>query len=154
MSNILNEPYQPLIEPYKSIDSINPKYWGKSGWKFLNSIALTYKPEYKEKYKLFFSQLQFILPCYECGLDIKNSINSLDDALKSKETLLLWLMKIRNNIYIKQNRPTKTLIENFDEIYKVDNTTIIIQIVLYVCLLLLIIGIYYYIPYMRNKYKP
>ena len=148
MSNI-------LTEPYKSIDSINPKHWGKSGWIFLNSIALTYKPEYKENYKLFFSQLQYILPCYESGLDIKNSMHSLDDALKSKESLLLWLLKIRNNIYIKQNRPTKTLIENFDEIYKVDNnTSIIIQIVLYVCLLLLIIGLYYYIPYARKKYKP
>jgi hypothetical protein len=146
MSNI-------LTEPYKSIDSINPKHWGRSGWNFLNSIALTYKPEYKENYKLFFSQLQYILPCYECGLDIKNSMHSLDDALKSKESLLLWLLKIRNNIYIKQNRPTKTLIENFNEIYKVDNTKIIIQIVLYVCLLLLIIGIYYYIPYARKNYK-
>ena len=146
MSDIFNE-------PYKSIDSINPTYWGKSGWKFLNSIALTYKPEYKENYKLFFSQLQYILPCYECGLDIKNSMHSLDDALKSKESLLLWLLKIRNNIYIKQNRPTKTLTENFDEIYKIDNTKTIIQIVLYVCLLLLIIGLYYYFPYARNKSK-
>jgi hypothetical protein len=146
MSNI-------LTEPYKSIDSINPKHWGRSGWTFLNSIALTYKPEYKENYKLFFSQLQYILPCYECGLDIKNSMHLLDDALKSKESLLLWLLKIRNNIYIKQNRPTKTLIENFNEIYKVDNTKTIIQIVLYVCLLLLIVGIYYYIPYVHKKYN-
>ena len=93
MSNI-------LTEPYKSIDSINPKHWGKSGWNFLNSIALTYKPEYKENYKLFFSQLQYILPCYECGLDIKNSMHSLDDALKSKESLLLWLLKIFDFIFV------------------------------------------------------
>lgn len=149
MSNMLNEQYTP-INPINSINSIKPVYWGKSGWKFLNSIALTYKPEFKENYKLFFSQLQYILPCSECGLDIKNSMNLLDDALKNKESLLLWLLKIRNNIYIKQNRPTKTLIETFDEIYKIDNTTKIIHIVIYTCVLLLIIFIYYYT---HNRYR-
>jgi len=146
MSNILKE-------PYKSIDSIKPMYWGKCGWKFLNSIALTYKPEYKENYKLFFSQLQYILPCYECGLDIKNSMHLLDDALKNKESLLLWLLNIRNNIYIKQNRPTKTLTDTFNEIYKIDNTTIIVQTMIYVCILLILVFIYYYLPsfYSRNK---
>lgn len=151
MSNTLNEQYiQTLIEPYKSVNSINPMYWGNCGWRFLNSIALTYKPEFKENYRLFFSQLQYILPCSVCGLDIKNSMHSLDDALKSKESLLLWLLKIRNNIYIKQNRPTKTLIETFDEIYRIDNTKTIIQIILYVCVLLFIVFIFYY---MRNNYS-
>ena len=42
-----------MIDKFFEIKSINPEYWGKSGWIFLNSIALTYKPEYKEKYKLF-----------------------------------------------------------------------------------------------------
>ena len=41
MSNTLNE-------LYKSVDSIKPIYWGKCGWIFLNSIALTYKKELKE----------------------------------------------------------------------------------------------------------
>jgi hypothetical protein len=149
MSNTLNE-------LYKSVDSIKPIYWGKCGWKFLNSIALTYKPEYKDNYKLFFLQLQYILPCEECGLDIKNSMHLLDDALKSKESLLLWLMNIRNNIYIKQNRPIKTLTDNLNEIYKLDNTNTLVQIILYVCILLIIVFIYYYLPsfYSRNKYKP
>jgi hypothetical protein len=147
MSNILKE-------PYKSIDSINPLYWGKCGWKFLNSIALTYKPEFKENYKLFFSQLQYILPCRECGLDIKNSMYLLDDALKNKESLLLWLLNIRNNIYIKQNRPTKTLTDTFNEIYKVDNTTIIVQTMIYVCILLILVFIYYYLPSFYSRARP
>jgi len=129
-------------------------YWGKCGWKFLNSIALTYKPEYKENYKLFFSQLQYILPCRECGLDIKNSMYLLDDALKSKESLLLWLLNIRNNIYIKQNRPTKTLTDTFNEIYKIDNTTIIVQTMIYVCILLILVFIYYYLPSFYSRTRP
>lgn len=143
-----------LNEPYKSVDSINPKYWGRSGWRFLNSIALTYKPEYKEKYKLFFLQLQYILPCDECGVDIKNSMYLLDDALKSKESLLLWLLYIRNKTYITQDRPIKTLNESLSEIYKTDNTNTYVQIIIYICILLIIVFLYFYLPsfYSRNKF--
>jgi hypothetical protein len=80
---------------------------------------LTYKPEFKEKYKLFFQQLPYILPCKTCGSKMKNSIGQIDDALQSKHTLLNWLLKIRNEIYIEQNRPTKTIKENINEIFSV-----------------------------------
>ena len=36
------------------IKQINPKYWGKSSWIFLNSLGLTYYPEKKKNYKIFF----------------------------------------------------------------------------------------------------
>ena len=47
-----------MIDKFLNINSIDPNYWGKSGWIFLNSIALTYKPEYKESYKEFILKLQ------------------------------------------------------------------------------------------------
>ena len=40
-----------MIDKYLEIDSIEPNYWGKNGWIFLNSVALTYKTEYKDKYR-------------------------------------------------------------------------------------------------------
>ena len=52
---------------YLDIRSIAPVYWGSSGWIFLNSIALTYKPELKSYYKNFFLQIPYILPCATCG---------------------------------------------------------------------------------------
>lgn len=108
-----------MIDQYLDIKSIDPVYWGKCGWIFLNSIALTYKPENKEKYKLFIEQLPYILPCRTCGSNLFKSLSDLDNALLCKENFLTWLLKIRNDIYIEQDRPTKTIKENFDEIFSI-----------------------------------
>jgi hypothetical protein len=133
-----------MIEQYLEIKSIDPKYWGKCGWIFLNSIALTYKPELKEKYKIFIQQLPYILPCKSCGSNLINNIEQIDSALETKETFLEWLLKIRNSIYKEQNRPKKILIENIDEIfmtkysYTIEIQTLIITIFLIIILLILI----------------
>lgn len=132
-----------MIDNFLDIKSIDPTYWGKSGWIFLNCIALTYKPEHKDKYKNFIEQLPYILPCRTCGDNLFKNLNSLDDALESKEKLLKWLIDLRNAIYddnlIPKNK--KTMHETFDEIfYKNNNTNIYIYLgVLFVILIILII---------------
>jgi hypothetical protein len=108
-----------MIDQYLDIKSIDPVYWGKCGWIFLNSIALTYKPEYKDKYKIFIQQLPYILPCRTCGANLINDMDQLDEALETKESFLTWLLKIRNEIYKEQDRPTKTLKDNISEIFSV-----------------------------------
>jgi hypothetical protein len=108
-----------MLDRYLDINSIDPMYWGKCGWIFLNSIALTYRPEHKDKYKLFIEQLQYILPCRTCGDNLKRNLPELNDALESKEKFLIWLLKIRNEIYVEQKRPTKTLIDNYNEIFAI-----------------------------------
>ncbi len=108
-----------MIDSYFDIKSIDPNYWGKSGWIFLNSVALTYKPEHKEKYRIFIEQLPWILPCTSCGNNLKKNLNTLDDALESKEKLLRWLIDVRNEIYDENLRPNskKGMKETFDEIF-------------------------------------
>lgn len=108
-----------MIDQFLDINSIDPKYWGKSGWIFINSIALTYKPEMKEKYKLFIQQLPYILPCKTCGTNLFKNMDEIDQVLTNKESLLNWLLKIRNSIYIEQNIPTKTLDDNINEIFSI-----------------------------------
>lgn len=108
-----------MIDQYLDIKSIDPKYWGKCGWIFLNSIALTYKPEYKDKYKLFIEQLPYILPCRTCGANLFKNLSEIDKALETKENFLNWLLKIRNDIYIEQDRPIKTIKDNLNEIFSV-----------------------------------
>ena len=134
-----------MHEQYLTIDTIHSKYWGKCGWKFLNSIALTYKPEYRESYKLFFSQLQYILPCLECGAEMKRNMYSLDEALKNKESLLNWLLGIRNHIYKNQNRPTKTLKDNFNEIFEDNNAyKNTVYIIVLIVILLILTFLFFY----------
>ncbi len=88
-----------MNEKFLEIKSIDPEYWGKSGWIFLNSIALTYEPIYKENYRQFILQLPYILPCKTCGENLKKNIQTLDNALQSKENLIQWLINVRNGIY-------------------------------------------------------
>jgi hypothetical protein len=138
-----------MLDKYNNISSIDPKHWGKCGWVFLNSIALTYKKELKEKYKQFFLMLPFVLPCEACGLNLKKNLITLDKALENKETLLNWLLYIRNEIYIEQNRKIKTLIENIDEIYNKNQNNYILY--LFIGLLIILIIIYFIVYKNKNN---
>lgn len=121
---------------YSEITNLKPTDWGYSGWNFLNAIALTYNPSKKEKYKAFFSNL--VLPCDECGYNYMKNLPDLDNALESKEKLLLWLLNIRNSIYKEKNRKTMTLDESVNLVFKRDNYT-----VLYLVIAVLIVIIIY-----------
>ena len=106
------------------IHSVNSKYWGYSGWVFLNSIALVYNPSQKNIYYSFFTSLKDILPCDNCKSHYETHLHSLNDALKNKETLLEWLLNIRNKIYIEQNKKQKTLNDILNEIFYKNNLII------------------------------
>ena len=119
-------------------DNIDPMLWGKSGWIFLNSIALTYKPEFKEKYKLFIQQLEYILPCSNCGKNLKINLGNIDKALESKNSLMQFLLNIRNAINSDLGLPLKTMQDNINEIYYPNNNnyTIIFTIIIVLLILL------------------
>jgi hypothetical protein len=139
---------------YLEIESLNPMLWGKSGWIFLNSIALTYNPKYKDNYKMFIQQLPYTLPCKTCGENLKSNMDTLDSALQNKESFLKWLLMIRNSIYKEQNRPLKTLNDNILEIFenkklKPDssinfNYIVIITLISMICIVC-------YVIYTKNK---
>jgi hypothetical protein len=134
-----------MIDRYLDIKSLDPVLWGKCGWIFLNSIALTYKIENKENYKQFILQLPYILPCKTCGENLKENIGTLDDALKSKENFLLWLLKIRNSISKEYNRPEVTLESNINEIFSninKSNNSSYIMIVLSIIILVFLVILY------------
>lgn len=133
-----------MIENYLEIKSIDPEYWGKSGWIFINSIALTYEPENKENYRQFILQLPYILPCKTCGENLKKNIHTLDDALESKESLILWLINVRNGIYMDNNTNWKH--KNFkstvDEIFYTHSTKVNMYWWMFFSILVLIMLIY------------
>jgi len=136
-----------MIDKYLEIKSISPEYWGKSGWIFLNSIALTYKPEYKEIYKNFIIQLPVILPCLKCGENLKKNMDYLDQALINKENLINWFIKIRNDIYEENNTPSKkkNIEQTLNEIfynYNNNNTNYYLYIWVVVSIIILILLIY------------
>ena len=133
-----------MIDKFFDIKSIDPEYWGKSGWIFLNSIALTYKPEKKENYREFILQLPIILPCKTCGENLRKNLSTLDDALISKESFINWLIKVRNSIYTDNNTLSKqkNIKETFDEIFYSHNNNINMYWWVFCSLLILLMLIY------------
>ena len=137
------------MDEYKDITTIDPKYWGKCGWIFLNSIALTYDDTLKEKYKQFILTLPYILPCKKCGSHLKNSINeieNIDKILKNKETFISWLLEVRNNICKDQNKEIITINDELNEIFnKQENNKIKYFIIVLVSLVIIYFVYFYYI---------
>jgi hypothetical protein len=149
------------MDEYKDIITIDPKYWGRCGWIFLNSIALTYDETLKEKYKEFILTLPYILPCKKCGHHLKESINkiqNIDSILNNKETFINWLLEIRNNICKDQNRETKSIDNCLNEIFNKDLDNKIINNnedneIKYIVIVLIILVIIYFVYFFCNKRK-
>lgn len=133
-----------MIDKFLEIKSIDPEYWGKSGWIFLNSIALTYDISYKENYKQFIIQLPYILPCKTCGENLRKNIYTLDKALETKEGFIQWLINVRNDIYIENNVAwkQKNFKNTFDEIFYSYSSTNNLYMLMFFLTLVLIILIY------------
>ena len=147
-----------MFQNYNNIITIDPKYWGKCGWIFLNSIGLTYDEKLKDKYKQFIQSLPYVLPCKKCGSHLKNNIDNIDDILKNKETFLNWLLYIRNNICKEQQKEVKTIKNNLEEIFNninnlnnINNSEDDNQIN-YFIIILVILLVFYFIYYItKNK---
>ena len=133
-----------MIDNFLEIKSIDPEYWGKSGWIFLNSIALTYEPVNKEYYRQFILQLPFILPCKTCGENLRKNVHLLDKALESKENLIMWLIIVRNGIYLDNHTEWKykNFKSTFDEIFYSYSNKVNIYWYIFFCILVLIMLIY------------
>ena len=135
------------MDNYKDITTIDPKYWGRCGWIFLNSIALTYDDTLKEKYKQFILTLPYVLPCKKCGYHLKESINkikNIDTILKNKETFINWLLEIRNNICKDQNREAKTIKDELNEIFAKQENDEIKYIIMILVILIIIYFVYFF----------
>lgn len=101
----------------QNIDSINPLKWGKAGWIFLFSIALTYDVKKRKEYETFFISLKNVLPCEKCRNNYNEHLNTLHSSVfDSKQNLLNWLLNTRNNIAKKNNVPKMSMNDIFDEI--------------------------------------
>ena len=111
-----------MIDINDRID-LSPEIWGPNGWFFLDSICLSYpltpSNEIKENYKSFFNLLPKILPCDKCRNHFKQYITKYplnDNILKSKDSLLLWILNAHNNVN-KINGKNIITFEQFKEYY-------------------------------------
>lgn len=99
--------------------SCDPKQWGGAAWQFLHSISLCY-PENptnkdKERYKMFFLTLPYVLPCLNCQQHllqfISNNIQKFEKAFDNNINLRKFIIDMHNHVNKKLNKPLLTYIE-------------------------------------------
>ena len=100
------------IENNNVNNGLMTKIWGPAMWVALHSIAFGYpinpSEEKKEKYKLIFENLGFVLPCGYCcesyGEFLKSDDTILDDSVfETRESLTRWIYKLHNRVNKKLN---------------------------------------------------
>ncbi len=108
-----------------------PDIWGPHGWKFIHYITLGYPDnpteEDKKTYYNFFILLADVIPCSICATHFKQhlEITPLDDeALKNKESLMTWGIKMHNHVNAKNGKKIYSIKEGINAIIKNDDTLI------------------------------
>jgi hypothetical protein len=129
----------------ENITSIDPMDWGKSGWIFLFSIALTYDINKREIYENFFISLKDVLPCYGCRVNYNKKLMNINrNVFNSKENLLKWLLNIRNSIAKDNGVKLMTLEDVLKEINYSNNENkyLLYYILIIIVIIVVIIKIY------------
>lgn len=100
-----------------TVSSIGPDIWGRSFWEFLDAIVATYprddpSPEHRKAVLELMQSLQFLLPCPICRKHYSTYLqkNSLEDALQSRYSLLVFYFHLKQEIANRSNKllPFKT----------------------------------------------
>lgn len=79
-----------------------PENWGPFAWMTLHAVALGYpdNPTIEDKlnYKMFYSNIQNILPCIKCRVNLKKHTKeiNIDNYLTNSYKLHEWVTKIHN----------------------------------------------------------
>lgn len=98
-------------------------FWGPPAWILLHTIAYNYIPNElnRETYRLFFENLQNILPCIYCRASYIEYISyePISLYLDSSKNLSLWLYKIHNlvNNKLRKQGLIKWQDPPFEEVY-------------------------------------
>ena len=107
---------------------MNQNIWGPQMWFTLHSITFNYplKPTEADKnnYKLFFTYLQYIIPCTICQ---KNYVRHLKESpieynLNSRDQLVKWLIDIHNMVNGETGKKLlsyNNVIKKYEEAYQV-----------------------------------
>jgi len=105
-----------------------PDVWGPHAWKFLHYVTLNY-PNHptdndKQRYKDFFSLMQYVLPCSICSKHFSENLKILPlspTVLESRDNLIKWCIDIHNIVNKSKNKP----VISYDDAYKNMNTNTI-----------------------------
>ncbi len=137
---------------------MDPKIWGKPMWSSLLNIAKVYpeRPSSSDmnNYKIFFTILGSVLPCYACRKNYKNHLRKIPIQLQSRESLIKWLHKIYNQTQLESKKKEVTLKKFFNK-YSTTSSGFFSwlpssrNIIILMVILTIIFVAYYYFVYKR-----
>ena len=115
----------------------NPSIWGPKGWFFLDTIILSYpnNPDnnHKEKFKNFFNNIGYMLPCDGCRQNFINHVKLIplnDVHLQSRDNIIKWWISIHNLTRKSMNKEQFNSVNFLDYYYRAytnGNTNYIIK---------------------------
>ena len=102
--------------------NLSPLHWGPKTWFFLESAAIGYpsNPTDAEKTsaKNLLLSLKDLLPCLSCRINYANyldeNINYLDDAVKDRDSLFEFILKVHNDVRVKTGKAGRSMEEVFN----------------------------------------
>ena len=103
---------------------MNPTFWGPHAWIFLHSLTFNFptNPTNHDKhiYIDFFNSLKEILPCEKCAYNYNKHLEEfpVENAVKDRDTLVRWLIKVHNVVNEETGKRTWTYSEVIDEYKK------------------------------------
>ena len=101
----------------------NPSTWGRSTWKLLHCISMTYPKNPtesdKKKYKSFLNQLRHVLPCKICRNSYSAWIRDHPPDLRSRAKIVGWVIDLHNYVNKRLGKPILKKREALKEIHKI-----------------------------------
>jgi len=133
------------------MNNIDPNLWGSSGWEFIHYVALGFpdNPTKKDKinYKIFYYNLQNILPCSKCASNYRENIKELpiDNSLNSREDLFKWTIDIHNMVNNELGKKNISYEKAYDKYMNKNKGYQIYDVCMLVGIILLILAIVYFL---------
>ena len=98
------------VENYNSNNGMFPSVWGPLMWHFLHIISFNYptNPDKKTKkhYYNFIINLQYILPCSVCRLNLKKNLKNFSiKHMKNRYTFSKFIYNLHDTINKLLNKP-------------------------------------------------
>jgi hypothetical protein len=106
---------------------MNQNIWGPHLWFSLHTISFNYpiKPSEKDKeeYKLFFKNLQDVIPCSVCKKNYKRHLNEhpIEDYLNSRKLLVYWVIDMHNMVNAEIGKKILSydiVLKKYEDVYK------------------------------------
>jgi len=106
---------------------MNQNIWGPHLWFSLHTISFNYpiKPEEKDKeeYKLFFKNLQEVIPCSVCKKNYKRHLKEhpIEDYLNSRKLLVYWVIDMHNMVNAEIGKKILSydiVLKKYEDVYK------------------------------------